>query len=111
MVIEIVESPQEYDIPQDTLVVLAKIGSAMKDVGVKVEKVEAEFQLARMKLLMAQLEKQRLGDASRAEFRLFLTSKGVPYDDLPKWKTENNKAVRDRDKEVKPNEGEERQEK
>lgn len=95
MVEKIVESPQEYDIPKITLDILTKIDNAMKVADFNVKKMEVEFQLALTKLSMVKLEKQRLGDAFRAEFRLFLTSKGVAYDDLPKWKTENNKAVRE----------------
>lgn len=94
MVKEIVETPQEYDMPEDVLARLMNVQNAMNRAGVRVKQRENELELASKSLAIIKLEKQRLTEMLGAEFRLFLTSKGVPYDDLPKWQLQNNRAIR-----------------
>lgn len=94
MVKEIVETPQEYDMPEDVLARLTKVQTAMNSASIRVKQRESELELASSSLAIMKLEKQRLTELLGAEFRLFLTSEGVPYDDLPKWQIQNNRAVR-----------------
>lgn len=94
MVKEIVETPQEYDMPEDVLARLKNVQNAMNRADIRVRQRESELELASRSLAIMKLEKQRLTELLGAEFRLFLTSKGIPYDDLPKWQLQNNRAIR-----------------
>lgn len=94
MVKEIVETPREYDMPADVLARLKNVQNAMNRADNLVKQRENELELASKNLAIMKLEKQRLTELLSAEFRLFLTSKGVPYNDLPKWQLQNNRAIR-----------------
>jgi ribosomal protein S10 len=89
-----VELPKEYDIPEDVIARLLNVQKAMNRADFQVRQRKNELDLASKSLALAKLEKQRLTELLSAEFRLFLTSKGVPYDDLPRWQLQNNRAVR-----------------
>ncbi len=84
----------EYDIPEGVIARFTERQRAVIQADVQMQQKQAEVELASTRLAIMKLEKQRLSEAFSAEFRLFLTAKGVPYDDLPKWQIQNNRAVR-----------------
>ncbi len=94
LVKKVIESPQEYDIPENVLKRLEIANNTMNRTNIEIEKRERDLEIATTKLALMKLEKQRIRQVFGAEFRLFLTSKGVPYDDLPRWQLQNKKAVR-----------------
>ncbi len=91
---EALDVPNEFDIPKESLDRLAVRDKALKIADFNVGRKELELEIELKKLSFMKLERMRLKEAFSAEFRLFLTSKGVPYDDLPNWQIKNNKAVR-----------------
>lgn len=94
MVKNAVEFPREYDIPEDVLARFTVRQRAVTQADIQMKQRQAEVELASTRFAIMKLEKQRLSEAFSAEFRLFLTFKGVPYDDLPKWQIQNNRAIR-----------------
>jgi len=94
-----VESPVEYEIPEDVLSVMQGFQNSYQGWNVHIENHQKVIALFNEKIKTCQAHQAHDASALKHTLRTYLSSKGVPFSDLGNWKPEGNKAVRIRQKE------------
>ena len=81
------EQQDGYELPKDVLIVIAGLEKQFGKLTTAQKNLNLQLQVIKEK-------KARMTEASLAEIRMFLASKGVPRGDMPRWRLDGNKIKR-----------------